>query len=48
MDEWKEQFMYYFHNAVNILLIISIFVILYLIAAKVLRNITSLLNIVTI
>lgn len=48
MVEWKEQLRYYFHNAVNILLVISIFVILYLIAIKVLKNIASLLNIINI
>jgi len=48
MDERKEQFLYYFHNTVNILIVISIFSILYLIAAKVLQNITSLLNLVNI
>ena len=48
MGEWKERFIYYLHNAVNILLAIFIFAMLYLIAAKVLENMTSLLNIVTI
>ena len=48
MAERKEQFIYYLHNAVNILLTVFIFVMIYLLAAKVLGNMTSLLNIVTI
>jgi hypothetical protein len=48
MGERKEQLIYYLHNAVNILLTIFIFAMLYLIAAKVLENMTSLLNIITI
>jgi len=48
MENRKEQFIYYLHNALNILLTVFIFVMLYLIAAKVLENMTSLLNIATI
>ncbi len=43
-DDW----LYYFHSTVNFLATISIFALIYLIAAKVLGNMTSLLNITTI
>jgi len=44
----KENLSYHFHNAVNLLVTISIFVLLYLIAAKVIKNLSSLLSIITI
>jgi len=43
-DDWR----YYFHSAVNFLVTVSIFALIYLIAEKVLVNMGSLLNIVTI
>ncbi len=43
-DDWR----YYFHSTVNFLVTASIFALIYLIAEKVLLNMGSLLNIVTI
>ncbi len=43
-DDW----LYYFHSTVNFLATVSIFALIYLIAAKVLGNMSSLLNITTI
>ncbi len=49
MDEQlKNNLFYHFHNAVNLLVTISIFVLLYLIAARVFKNISSLLSIITV
>lgn len=42
--EWR----FYFHSTVNFLLTVGIFLLVYLIAAKVFANIGSLLNIITI
>lgn len=43
-DDWR----YYFHTTVNFLVTASIFALIYLIAQKVLGNMGSLLNIITI
>ena len=43
-DDWR----YYFHSTVNFLATLSIFALIYLIAEKVLGNMASLLNIITI
>ncbi|RLB12557.1 MAG: hypothetical protein DRG82_16930 [Deltaproteobacteria bacterium] len=48
MDHWKESFIYYFHQILNILITVLIFVLLYLTAVKVFKNISSLLNIIII
>ena len=49
MDEQlKDNLIYHFHNTVNLLVTISIFILLYLIAARVFKNIASLLSIITV
>jgi len=48
MNDWTANLSYYFHATLNVMLNILIFLMLYLIAAKVLKNITTLLNIISI
>ncbi|MEA2063500.1 MAG: hypothetical protein U9P14_07380 [Gemmatimonadota bacterium] len=46
MAEWTSNLGYYFHETVNLLVNIAILLLLFLIAARILSNIASLMSII--
>jgi len=48
MNSERANLWFYIHETINIVITVSIFVLLFLIASKVFHNISSLFNIITV